>query len=657
MLRRWLTIFGLVLLGVESAQDRRPRIDVEHYRIDAEIHPRTQSLSAQAQVRFVPLEDITAAVFELNNGLAISRVSMEAGGKEEEVPASRAQELDVRLNFPATLPKGKPVTVTFAYDGRLAGLENSPVEGVNFGWIGPDRAFLLYPARWFPVSGYTADRFSMELNITMPAGLDAVASGIETSKPTADGKVVDSFRYDRPSFPGSIAVVSTKPDRVTSEGATTTLYFRGPEKEQANAYGDDAGKIVSFFSSQFDLPPSANLTIVETEEHAPNGYAAPGIVFLSPRGIGKKVNARLLAQEIAHQWWRVLVSPASRRHLWLDNGFANYSRMLYTEHAVGRAAFEAEVNEAGIEALTHDDIRIIESDTLPDYSPELLAVASNKGALVLHMLRSVVGDEAFFAAMKQFAQKFAWNSATTADFEKIVSDVSKQNLQYFFLEWVESTGASEFKLEYTIFRLGQGKGFRVMGKVSQDKDTFRMPVEMLIETEGEPERKTIEVQGTASEFSVDTFGKPKKVILDPDHKVLRLDDNIRVAVAIKKGEQLAEQGFYNEALQAYQRALDVNHNSSLAHYRIAEVFFLQSNYQSAANEFRESLNGDQEPKWTEVWSHINLGKVFDITGQRERAVNEYQQAVRTKDNTQNALDEANKYLQSPYQRPRRSDER
>jgi tetratricopeptide (TPR) repeat protein len=195
-----------------------------------------------------------------------------------------------------------------------------------------------------------------------------------------------------------------------------------------------------------------------------------------------------------------------------------------------------------------------------------------------------------------------------------------------------------------------------MGKVTQDKDTFRMPVEMLIETEGEPEKKVIEVAGTASEFSVDTFGKPKRVVLDPNRKVLRVDDQIRVAVAIKKGEQLAELGSFNEALQEYQKALEVNRNSSLAHYRIAEVFFQQGNYQSAANEFREALNGDQEPKWTEVWSHVNLGRIFDITGQRERAVNEYQLAIRTKDNTQGALDEANKHLQSPYQRPRRTEE-
>lgn len=81
---------------------------------------------------------------------------------------------------------------------------------------------------------------------------------------------------------------------------------------------------------------------------------------------------------------------------------------------------------------------------------------------------------------------------------------------------------------------------------------------------------------------------------------------------------------------------------------MAEVFFLQHNYQSAANEFREASQGDLQPKWVEVWSHIYLGKIFDITGQRERAVNEYTQAQRTRDNTQGAQDEVAKYLRQPY---------
>jgi tetratricopeptide (TPR) repeat protein len=85
---------------------------------------------------------------------------------------------------------------------------------------------------------------------------------------------------------------------------------------------------------------------------------------------------------------------------------------------------------------------------------------------------------------------------------------------------------------------------------------------------------------------------------------------------------------------------------------VGEIFFLQNNYQSAANEFRESLNGDLDPKWTEVWAHIKLGNIFDVSGQRDRAVNEYNHAIRTRDNTQSAQEEAAKYLKAPYERKR-----
>jgi aminopeptidase N len=236
----------------------------------------------------------------------------------------------------------------------------------------------------------------------------------------------------------------------------------------------------------------------------------------------------------------------------------------------------------------------------------------------------------------------------------VAQKVSGQDLGYFFIQWIESSGAPEFKLVYTTFRTN--KGFRVMGKISQDLDTFRMPVDLKIDTEGNPEQKRVEVVGTSSEFSVDTFGKPKVVTIDPNSRVLRYSNQVRVAVAIRRGEQFADMSEFGEALKEYQKALEASRASSLAHYRIAEVFFLQNNYQSAANEFREALNGDLEPKWTEVWSHINLGKIFDITGQRDRAVNEYTLAQRTKDNTQGAQEEAAKYVKTPYERQKRTAE-
>ena len=120
--------------------------------------------------------------------------------------------------------------------------------------------------------------------------------------------------------------------------------------------------------------------------------------------------------------------------------------------------------------------------------------------------------------------------------------------------------------------------------------------------------------------------------------------------AAKAHLQMVQTGELSEALKEFAAALDANKNSSLAHYRIAEVFFQQRNYQAAANAYRESINGDGDPRWTEVWSHVQLGKIFDVTGQRERATNEYRHALETNDNTEGAQDEARKYLKQPYEK-------
>jgi hypothetical protein len=638
----------LALAPLVVAQERGSgsRIDVDNYTIDAEINPHTQALTANVKVRFIPLDnDVSSASFELNNAFNVSRVVDDSG---RQIPASRSsQDFSVHLNFPAPLAKGKPTTLTFSYDGRLTGQEESPIYGIKFGAIQNNYAYLMYPARWFPVSGYSVDRFTANLHITVPTGYQVLASGLSSSQPAAAGKTAFTFQFDKPSFPGSLAVVQGDPVKVSSEGVTTSVYFR-QRQNMANAYGEETGKIMSFLTSLYGLAPQANLTLVETEDGTPNGYTAPGIIFLSPRGIGSQLAERLLANQLSRQWWEDLVSPVSRDHLWLENGNARYAELLWDEHANGPAALEQDLHDTYVEAMTVDNPPLIQAGRLDDYSPEYWALTAGKGAAVLNMLRSVIGNDNFNKLMSSFPQKYGWQSVNTVDFRKMAEEISGQNLQYFFVQWLESSGAPEFKMEYTIFRTQ--KGFRVMGKISQDLDTFQMPVDLKIETEGNPETKRIDVVGTSSEFNVDTFGKPKTITIDPNGTVLRWNPAMRVAVAIKRGEQFAEIGEFGDALKEYQKAIEVNRNSSLAHYRVAEVFFLQNNYQSAANEYREALNGDLEPKWVEVWAHIKLGNIFDVSGQRDRAVNEYNHAIRTKDDTQGAQDQAAKYLKQPYEK-------
>jgi tetratricopeptide (TPR) repeat protein len=271
--------------------------------------------------------------------------------------------------------------------------------------------------------------------------------------------------------------------------------------------------------------------------------------------------------------------------------------------------------------------------------------------MIFHMLRGEIGDKAFLATLKGALSQYTDASLRAGDFEKVAEAQSQKQLTAFFAQWVDGTGAPVFTNKYAVYRLGNNKGFRTIGEIGQDLDLFNMPVELRVETDGKTETQKIDVVGTNTQFVVDTFGRPRRISIDPGDWVLKSTPDLQVRIAILKGQQLVAQGDLTSALSEYQKALTANPQSSLASYRIGEVLFTQRNYQASVNAYRDALRGDDEPAWTEVWSHIQIGKIFDMTGQRDRAVNEYRLAVQTNDNTQGAVNEARQYLQHPYKRP------
>jgi tetratricopeptide (TPR) repeat protein len=111
------------------------------------------------------------------------------------------------------------------------------------------------------------------------------------------------------------------------------------------------------------------------------------------------------------------------------------------------------------------------------------------------------------------------------------------------------------------------------------------------------------------------------------------------------------QSYPGDCRERYSKELKANPRSSLVLFHVAECFSQIKDRASAVNKYREALNGDLEPSWIAVWSHLNMGKIFDTTGQRQRALNEYRLAKQTKDNNRGAQDEVDKYRQSPYKEP------
>ncbi|MGC2473244.1 MAG: M1 family aminopeptidase [Candidatus Sulfotelmatobacter sp.] len=664
-----LTLLVAVLARPARAADKT-RLRVDDYQIEATLQPHLHQISAKAKVKFTAMQDLSVAVFELHNDLRVTKVTDE---KNQLLSAERVtQDSTVRVPLPSGLSKDSSMTLTFEYEGQLESADNSPVPGLSLAYVGDDTSYLLYAGRWFPLNAYGLNRFTSTISITVPAHMLVIGSGKETVSDVAPPKKATNsvlptktftFVSDKPSFPGTIVAGIFQEYKSDEAGMDLHVYFKPTHQSVAPAYTTTAVQEFTYYLTLFGLPPSQKLNLLELPGDTLPYTWAPELVGIASPSITEKTNYRLLADGIAHQWWGVSVSPATKDDWWLCDGFARYSEAMYVENAAGAAGLEEAVKDMSVGALAYDTVPLSTASKLDTFSTEFQSLTTDKGAMILHMLRWVLGEDKFNKTMREFATQYAGKSATTDDFREIAEKSYGDQLTWFFSQWLDSTGAPEFKLKYTTYRLGgaavaqnpkeeKTPGFRVTGEISQDLDLFRMPVDLRVETDGKTENKRIDVVGTNSPFTIETFGRPRKISIDPDHHVLTNSSDVKLRASILRGQALQQQGDLSGALMEFNKALDLNKNSSLAHYRIAEIFFLQRNYQSSANAYRAAVDGDGEPRWTEVWSRIQLGKIFDITGQRERAVGQYRQALQTNDNTFGALEEARKYLQKAYERPK-----
>jgi len=648
------TFLALFCLAAAASAAEKPRLHVDDYQISAELLPEAHKLSAHATVKVTALEDLSVVTFQLNNALRVTKL-VDANNKPLS-PERITQDSSIRFALNDGVAKGASTAFSFDYEGTLENADDSPVQGLKLAYVGPDTSYLLYSGLWFPVAGYGVNRFTATISVTVPAHMIVIGSG-KAAAAAGGGKKTElastktfSFAWNKPSFPGTIIAGTFQETKSDEAGVDLRVFFKPAHAALATEYASTAVKEFTYFITQYGTAPSPRLEVVELpDDTVPSAYA-PEIAAIASRAISEKVNYRLLANTVAHQWWGLSVSPASKNDWWIADGFARYSEARYVESAAGAAALEDTVKDMSVGALAYDSVPLSSADKLDYFSPEFQSLVTDKGAMILHMLRYVLGETKYLKTMRDFATQYGGKPASGDDFRKLVEKEAGEKLTWFFSQWMDSTSAPEFKTKYTVYRLGNNKGFRIVGAINQDLDLFRMPVILRIDTDGRTEEKHIEVVGTDSPFSVETFGRPRRISVDPDNHVLTNSKEIKLRASLVRGQGLIQQGDLAGALGEFNKALEVNKNSSLAHYRIAEVFYMQKNYQSSANAYRESLNGDGEPRWTEVWSHLQLGKIFDVTGQRERAVNEYRQALQTNDNTQGALDEARRYMEKPYER-------
>jgi len=622
----------------------RPLINVTGYVIHADLDPATGKLSATAAVTFTALDDLNVVVFGLNNALQVSSITDSTSAtlnSERNVTDST-----IRVTPATLLAKGSVNTYTFTYAG-VPTTETSPVDGIKLAQIADPISILLYAGRWFPMTGIYTDRFTAEVHVTVPKGERVIGSGADGKpNPLPNSCTEYVFNWTKPGFPGTI-IAGQFLDPITIPGVPNVRAFVTEKyKEKGHDFASTVTREFEFMTSIFGNAESGRLDVVELPADSVSAYWAPEVIAIRP----DRASARLFANTIAHQWWGSMISPATLNDAWITNGMSRYGELMYVEDSAGKTALQSAVTDIEAGALAYDTDPLTTLGRLDPFSPQFQSMTLEKGAMVFHMLRWEMGDEVFQKFLRSLLTEYTDKSVRTPNVQNVAQDTSHLQLTAFFSQWLDGTGAPEFGDTYTVFRLGSNKGFRTVGSVTQDLDLFSMPVELRVETEGKTEERRVDLSGTESAYSIETFGRPRRITIDPDNWLLKSTPDLAVRVAVLRGQQAVAQGDLMAAIAEYQKALDENRASALANYRLAEIFMMQHNYQSAANSFRDALRGDGDPKWVEVWSHINLGKIFDITGQRERAVNEYRLAVQTNDNTQGAINEARALMQKPYQR-------
>jgi len=649
--RGFLVLGLLAVLPLCAQKPEHPALAIAGYVIDAELDPPTHHLAATVVVSFTAPETAEAVSFGFHPALKMTRISDENG---KLLNGERTADGTIRVTPAVPFVNGLPVRWTFAYEGTITG-SDGPVEGLKLAAIQEPISYLLYAARWFPTTGYLTNRFTAEMHIRVPQGMQVFASGsLGPSHPVtlANGKPGDQydFNWAKPGFPGTV-IAGRYLEAVSAGAGNVKVYLTASHQQSGNELTQAAAKEFDFFIDSFGAPETSHLNVVELPGDTLPAVWAPELAAISGSYVGDKSGARLLANTIARQWWGSQVSPRSLNDAWIANGMARYAELMYVESESGSGALQTAIQDVSAGALAYDTIPLSSAGRLNPFSPDFQFMTLEKGAMVFHMLRWELGDKVFLATLKRALSQYADRPIRSSEFEKVAEAESGQPLTAFFAQWIDGTGAPQFTNKYAVYRLGNNKGFRTIGEIQQDLDLFRMPVELRVETDGKTETQKIEVAGADSQFVVDTFGRPRHITIDPQNWVLKSAPEQQARAAIIKGQQLVAQGDLTGALAEYQKALQFNSQSSLVNYRIAELLFTQRNYQASANSYREALRGDGEPRWTEVWSHIQLGKIFDITGQRDRAVNEYRLAVQTSDNSQGAVNQARQYLQKPYLRP------
>ena len=659
-----MAVLAVLTLGL-SASSQQPapqqagsRFDVTNYRIEAQIIPDQHLLRAGADVTFVPLDATRSVVFELNGSLKVE--SIEKDGKPltgfvQDPVGVGSLGPSVRIDLGEVVPANQSVTLRVRWSGALVSPEGGPLATKRLAYVGSEGSYLMYASRWFPFHDYAADRATSDITFIVPSGLQVAGTSddpIVAQPAPKEGAVRYHFVHRQPVLIGNFAAGQYINQNLKYGRYNLQLYAMPGSEKRLDAFAELTGRVLEFYTKRYGTPLFGNrLVVVQIDDESLDTYSGPGMIFLSSKmfDTARPLPEEKLEREIAYQWWGQSVGLKSFDDAWLSQGLAEWSAFAYRETTLSAGGLDAAQREQQERALTFEQTASIARapSALDDQSAAYQSIVFYKGSMVFRMLRETIGRDKFDRLLATFLDTYKGKNASIDDFEKLTDKASGENLRYFFAQWVEGTGVPEFTVDYQIIRTRSGK-FRTRGTVKQNLESLNMPVELLLRAEGDNQQKIVRVEGKSEDFDFESNGQPIEVVVDPNNKILRMSDDLRVSIIARRGIEQMKEGIYAEAQQQFEAALKLDRSNSWVYYNLGLLYLEQRNWQQALDNLEASLIGNLKPAWIEAWAHIKRGNAYDAKGERNRAVTEYNKAVQSGIDYDNAQAVAKKYLATPY---------
>ena len=507
-------IFPQVLLAVVSlffmapagsAQQPAPqpaatRFDITSYRIEAQLIPDQHLLRAGADITVIPGDATRSLVFELNGSLRVESIDRDGRpltGFVQDPVGVGSLGPSVRVDLGQVVPANQPLTLRFRWSGALLSPEGGPLATKRLAYVGPEGSYLMYAARWFPFHDYAADRATSDITLIVPTGLQVAGTSDDPIAPQAspkDGTTRFHFVHRQPELIGNFAAGQYINRNLRFGNYEIQFYAKPGSEGRINGYAEMMGQVLEFYSKQYGAPLfGSRLVVTQVDDDSLETYSGPGIIFLAARlfDSSRPVPDERLAREVAYQWWGQTVGLKSFDDAWISQGLAEWSAFAFRETNLTGGALEAAQREQQERALTFEQTASIARapGALDDQSAAYQSIVFHKGAMVFRMLRESMGKEKFDRLLRNFLEEYRGKNASIDDFEKLASRVAVENLRYFFAQWVEGTGVPEFTVDYQIIRTRSGK-FRTRGTVKQTLETLRLPVQLMLRTEGDNQTTT-----------------------------------------------------------------------------------------------------------------------------------------------------------------------